>query len=290
MRWKKINDFFQQLAENPYIIVIATLASLLSYFTVLYSGVEWVCNLAGIYAKWIIDIVTFCTLLLVFVASSSIIKYFTSRQRRKRLRIYGHSTKSTLWQDPTGERIREFQELRTDAKNSILVMGIGLTFFSQDLNYLKTLLEKNLTVRILMMDPDVISQIYDASMDKYPVIVKSDFFNEYFERQGYNLDVIPSFSRLKAFILERKKIKNKKGHVSFKKYPYFLPLNVTMIDEGDRSGEGRMLIEWCIPFSNWRISGKLSQSQHREFFEILTKSIEELWNRSELVVDDNPES
>jgi len=170
----------------------------------------------------------------------------------------------------------------------MLVMGIGMTNFSSDLTYLKTLLEKDLKVRLLMIDPEIISQPNQEPNEDYSTIIKSNLFDDYFNRQGYNADIRSSFSRLRTFILERKKIQNKKGIVFLEKYPCFIPMNVTIIDEkSDKKDSGRMLIEWCLPFSDWRISNRLSSSQHKEFFKVINKTIQKLWDKSDMVIDDN---
>lgn len=190
-----------------------------------------------------------------------------------------------LWQDASGERIRAFRELRSRAKNSMLVMGIGMTYFSADLSYLKSLLERGLTVRLLMIDPDIIST---TPSDKSSYFIKEELFDNYFEREGYSKEVRISLSRLKNFIQKRKNQRKKmKGKVILKKYPYFIPMNVTIIDERDENGQ--MLIELCLPFSDWRVSTLLSSSQHKKFFETINNSVEELWNRSVTVIADNHE-
>ena len=291
MRLKGISNPFRWLANNRWIIILAFLASILSYFTGFRTYMEQRLISVGIESKLVVDILTLAASLLVLIALLSIVGYFIERRYRKRLRIYSGSVESVLWQDASGERISEFQRLRSDAQNSILVIGIGLTFFSRDLSYLETLLARELIVRILMIDPDIICQ--DGRIPKsnhvHSITIKSGLFNDYFARQGYDTDIRTSFNTLKGFVLKRKKIKNKKGRVSFKKYPYFIPINVTIIDERNKNGRGRMLLEWCLPFSDWRISSRLSHSGHREFFEIVSKKMEELWDRSEMVIDDREE-
>jgi len=175
-----------------------------------------------------------------------------------------------LWLDASGERIQAFRELRSRAKKSILVMGIGLTYFSADLSFLESLLERDLTVRLLMIDPDIVSKIF----------IKQELFDEYFNRRGYSEEVRSSLNRLIDFIQRRKK-QAKKGKIFLKKYSYFIPMNVTIVDEKHKNGQ--MLIEFCLPFSEWRLSSFFSLSQHKEFFETISNRVEELWNKSEVI-------
>lgn len=287
MRLRRINNLFRWLVNNPVIILLAALASILSYFDI-RNGVQQALNLVGIESNLVASIVTFGVVPLVLIVLLSIIGYLIDRRYRKKLRIYSSSVESVLWQDAAGERIKEFQELRSDAKDSMLVMGIGMTFFSSDLSYLKTLLEKDLKVRLLMINPEIISRPSQEPNEDYSTIIKSNLFDDYFDRQEYSADIRSSFNRLRTFILERKKIQNKKGIISLKKYPYFIPMNVTIIDEkSDKKDSGRMLIEWCLPFSDWRISSSLSSSQHKEFFKIINKNIQKLWDESDVVIGES---
>ena len=172
----------------------------------------------------------------------------------------------------------------------MLIMGIGLTFLSNDLRYMKVLLEEDLTIRLLMIDPDIIVSTSSFNPNNNPsVVIESSLFDSYFDRRGYSQDIRTSYKRLVVFILGRKKIENKKGRISLRMYPYFVPINVTMVDESIRNKRGRMLIEWCLPFSDWRMSTRLSHSQDKSFFEVISGNIEELWGKSKTVIDDSYE-
>ncbi len=220
---------------------------------------------------------------------ASISGYLIDKHYRRSLRIYGRSVESVLWGDATGERIGEFQKLRSDAKNSVLIMGIGMTFLSKDLRYMKVLLEKDLTIRLLMVDPDIVRTPSLNPDNKPSITIEPSLFDSYFDRGEYSKDIRSSFTRLVDFILDRKKIENKKGRIYLRKYPYFVPINVTMVDESIKNKRGRMLIEWCLPFSDWRMSTRLSRSQDKSFFEVISGNIEELWGKSKKVIDDSYE-
>lgn len=291
MRLRGISNLSRGFVNNPWIIVLVFLATILSYFTGFRNSVEQLLNAVGIDSRLVIDIVTFAVSLLVLVALLLIAGYFIDRRYRKRLRIYTDSVESVLWQDASGERISEFQKLRSNAKNSILVMGIGLTFFSKDLSYLERLLAEGLMIRMLMIDPDIISQTRRTPKRGYvhSFTIEPSLFDDYFARPGYDTDIRTSFNTLKEFVSKRKKVENKRGQVYLKKYRYFIPMNVTIIDESNKNGQGQMLLEWCPPFSDWRMGSRLSRSDHRDFFEIVSKKMEELWDRSEMVIDDSNE-
>lgn len=288
-RLRDIGNPFRWLAGNPVIIVLAVLASTLSYFTGLRTFMQGVCNSIGIYPNWAIELLTFCILLILMVLVASISGYLIDKHYRRSLRIYGRSVESVLWGDATGQRIDEFQKLRSDAKNSMLIMGIGMTFLSKDLRYMKALLEKDLTIRLLMVDPDIVLSPSLNPDNKSSIMIEPILFDSYFDRGEYSKDIRSSFTRLVDFISDRKKIENKKGRICLRKYPYFVPINVTMVDESIENKRGRMLIEWCLPFSDWRMSTRLSRSQDKSFFEVIGSNIEELWGKSKTVIDDSYE-
>lgn len=286
---RDIGNPFRWLASNPVIIVLAVVTSTLSYFTGLRTFMQGVCNSIGIYPNWAIELLTFSILLLLIVLVASISGYLIDKHYRRSLRIYGRSVESVLWGDATGQRIGEFQKLRSDAKNSMLIMGIGMTFISKDLRYMKALLEKDLTIRLLMVDPDIVRTPSLNPDNKPSIMIEPTLFDSYFDRREYNKDIRSSFTRLVDFISDRKKIENKKGRIYLRKYPYFVPINVTMVDESIKNKRGRMLVEWCLPFSDWRMSTRISRSQDKSFFEVIGGNIEELWGKSKTVIDDSYE-
>lgn len=269
---RRINNFFSWLANNVVILLLASATGILSYFTDLREALKNFLNWVGIQSNFIIDILSVCLLILFFMSIFSILKSYIDRKNRKKLSIYDSNVGTVLWADASGERIREFQELRADAKKSMLVMGVGMTFFSQDLRNLETLLDENLTVRLLMIDP---RSITDATA-----------FNNFFSRPGYDIDVRTSYDRLVNYISNRSKNNNRKGRVFLKTYSYLLPMNVTVIDERTDDSGGRMLIEWCFPFSDWRLSSRFSRIKDGQMFDTIMRNIEDLWINSRRVASD----
>ena len=285
-----MRDPFRWIAGNPVVLVLAIVASVLSYFTGLRSHLQGFCLSIGIHPEWATELLTFCILLLLAILAASVAGYLMDKHYRRSLRIYGRSIESVLWADAAGERIREFQRLRSDAKNSTLIMGIGMTFLAKDLRYMRALLERDLTVRLLMIDPSTTVSTLSPNPDNNPsLMVESGFLDSFFDRSEYAKDIRSSFERLVQFIMDRKRIDNKRGRISLRIYPWFVPMNVTMIDETAENKRGRMLVEWCLPFSDWRMSSRLSRSQDKAFFEVICSNVEELWRKSQTVTDDSYE-
>jgi len=293
MKFRGIKGFFGWLRDNPHYIALAGAASILSNFNFVEEGVTRLIGLLGI--GWVplplVKIITMGLFLAILGGLFSIIGHYINKRSRQRLGVYDKSVRTILWRDPSGERIREFQELRAQARSSMLVMGIGMTYFSQDLQLLKQLLDENLVVRLLMIDPDVIVESVDSSNPTKTTRIRASFFDRYFDRNGYSTDVRTSFSRLVGFIETRKGQLHKKGRVHLKKYPYRIPMNITIIDETAVNHAGRMLMEWCLPFSTWRLSTRLSRDHdEKKMFDIVQKNLEELWHISKTAANDAEDS
>jgi len=284
MRLRGVTSGLRLIARNSVFVGVAAVASILSYFGGFRRGVASVLGRANVQSDWAVDVVTLC----VFTALLSVLLWAVQRiiatRQRTRVQILDTSMQMVLWSDAAGERIREYQDLRSSAKRSMLVMGIGMTFLSTDLKYVEHLLDQDRQVRLLMMDPDVVTDPFRL-VKPGQCTVERGLFDSYFRRKGYARDLRTSYDRLVSFIVERSRSSDRKGAISLRKYPYLVPMNVTMVDEHE-ARHGHMLVEWCLPFGDWRMSARMSQSEHAGQFRLFRDSIEELWRRSERVVHD----
>ena len=187
--------------------------------------------------------------------------------------VFRVSTDVHLWRDVCGARIDAFQRLRASAKYSILIMGIGMTFIANDLEYIENLLRRDIKVELIMVSPEVFTGKNKRHMEKT--------FDDYYQRTNYAEAIRIAHGQIKSFIERRKGMKNKKGRIALRTYDVFLPMNVTVVDKN------RMLIEWCLPFSDWRINTEFTSDCRGAFGEVL-KGIDNLSERrSTLVVDDS---
>lgn len=188
----------------------------------------------------------------------------------------------TLASDASGERIHDFQSLRVQANKSIFVMGVGVTYFSSDLSLLDNLLKKNLRVRVLTMSPDVIAKSRSARSRKgTPDIMLSEgLFDKYFCREGYHKDLRASIDRLKKYAMNASSGPLVKD-IELRVYDYFVPLNFTAIDESDN---GKILLEFCMPFSDQRLRMLFSNREHADLYERILTTAEEIWSLSNPIV------
>lgn len=289
MKLSEINRMLQWLTENKFLVLVATLTSILSYFTFFPKCVKRMLDLMGFSAPdEIVDVLTFCVSFLLVFAVYWITRSIGARTYRRIAGIYVGNVRSGIWPDGAGDRIREFQELRSKANESILGMGIGMTYFSHDATHLKNLLDKGLRVRLIMINPDIIGKSTLSSGERqHSITIRKDLFDEYFCRPGYSRDVRTSYERLIRLITARQADNNRKGYVELRSYPYLIPMNITIIDESNKKGHGELLLEWCLAFSDLRVHTRLSQSTDRQIFEAIKSNTEELWKRSEKVIADD---
>lgn len=184
----------------------------------------------------------------------------------------------TLEPDGAGTRIDDFRSLRTEATRSLYVMGVGMTLFSVDITLMRTLLKRGLSVRLLMIDPSVIatSRSQRARKDSPNVSMMEESFSSFFSRKGYGSDVRASLSRLRELVAGAGTLEGA-GSVELRIYPYFLPMNFTAIDE---SIGGKILLEFCLPFSDQRLRMLLSKKRDGKLFGRVIENCERLWNIS----------
>ena len=186
----------------------------------------------------------------------------------------------TIAADGSHDRIGDFRKLRADARSSIYVMGIGATYFSSDTTLLKGLLARNLTVRVLVMSPSVIKMPEKREPAKasnsFAMRVMADVFDMFFARAKYSSDVKSSSERLTVLAQELKSA-DSAVQLEVRAYPYFLPFNFTAIDI---EKGGKVLLEFCIPFSDQRLRMLFSAKEHSDAFKRVIDCAEDLWNKS----------
>jgi len=193
-----------------------------------------------------------------------------------------------LESDGAGTRIDEFRSLRAQAQHSLYVMGVGMTLFSADVTLMHSLISKGLSIRLLMIDPVVIasSRRRRAQKDSPDVSIMEDSFSSYFSRKGYGNDVRSSLSRLKERVAEAGKAAGA-GSIELRTYPYFIPMNFTAVDE---SHSGKVLLEFCLPFSDQRLRMLFSKRHDGELFARVMENCEGLWTLSTHVISVNVNS
>lgn len=230
-------------------------------------------------------IILFATLLITYVFSFSIRLYYVVLIIINKCMLFRNLNGQGILNitsnyKQSGNRIIDFQSLREKATKSIIIMGVGMTkISSEDLYILEEQLNKGLTIRLLMLNP----QVFEGLDAKHPNIGE-DYLDRYFLRNGYSKEVKVSYDRLVSFINERKRLRVKRGKVELRTYNDFAPINLTAIDENE---QGELIVEFCFPFSSYRIRIHAEKSKDNDLHAISIDCIENLWRNGNREVDDN---
>lgn len=272
----KITETIETINKNQTFIFSIGIATLLSYLT----------NVRELFATWLarIGIDNPVAVELLFpIAACGLFAFLLTLARRVfsqsvTLLNYHDNVGITFCGGGSGERIHEFQTLRSKARKSIFVMGVGMTYFSSDILMLKALLDKGISVRLLMVDPEIVVSWDGETMVKNTsAAIDPSLFDEYFQRSCYTSDIASSLARLQSFIATRKRNTDRKGRIELRVYRLFIPINFTIIDERD---EGEMLFETIMPFSENRMRARILQKRQRAIFDGILGSCEYLWQMS----------
>lgn len=263
-------------------LTIAVLLAAISVFDFLESPVNWLHShlpLIGGNKDWARIILVIATTLVVYLGFV-LTDLLNSRSRRSIVDSITMVPTVTIAADGSHDRIGDFRRLRADARSSIYVMGIGATYFSSDTTLLKELLARNLTVRVLVMSPSVIKipgkKEAAIASNSYAMRVMDDVFDKFFARAKYSSDVKSSCERLTALAQELKST-GSSVQLEVRAYSYFLPFNFTAIDIAK---DGKVLLEFCIPFSDQRLRMLFSAKEHPDAFKRVIDCAEYLWKQS----------
>ncbi len=201
--------------------------------------------------------------------------------------------------DSDGKRIKEFQYLRAQAKKDVLIMGIGLSGVSKDINSIEEFLQSGKNITFLIMDPDVLVESPITSADdemkahqsnllqqfqNTKITIDDKKFSEFYLTDNYRENIKTSVRNLQNLVERQKKRRDeytgkwKEGTIAVYKYTYYIPLNVTISDM--KESHSKLIIEFCLPFSTKRIRARFSHGRVKEMIE---NQIEELLNKAELI-------
>jgi hypothetical protein len=263
---------FANLAKNVFFTFAGTLLGIISAFSNAKDGaVEFLVRL-GVPNKYAAEFAFFAAVgVLTYLLASLVILLAEEGVRTRNYRL---DAAIAFCSDGSGERIDEFQRLRAKARKSAVVMGVGMTAFSMDTNRLIDMLKRKVNVRLLMIDPRIISREHGLPGSQ----VEKKSFEEYFQRSGYLDEIVLSLERLAEFQASTLGKNIFPGQVDIRVYATFVPINVTIVDEYERGGE--MIFETVLPYSQDRMRVTLKRSEHEDVFAQILRSIENLWSHS----------
>lgn len=200
--------------------------------------------------------------------------------------------------DSRGQRIEDFQVLREHAKKDILIMGIGMSAVSTD-DSIKKIVRNGINVKFLIMDPDILInadpllyeekdeqqlklkkyELLSAMVKDKKMLINTNGFDKYYNKVEYRNVIETSIKNIQNMIERQKKRLEEadsgeiqEGEIELRKYPYHVPMNVTISDI--KTENSKMVAEFCLPFTNERIRTKLDNGPVKELIE---KQIWQLW-------------
>ncbi|MHA2245390.1 MAG: hypothetical protein ACXADY_10530 [Candidatus Hodarchaeales archaeon] len=276
------------VVNNSVILLICMIISFLSYFTPVRTYFTNLLTDVGVDNPVLKEILVIAIFALIIIIIYFILGWILGLIFEEKGKYYFESTVNiSCSSDALGMRISDFEELRSKAKKSILIMGIGCTFLSKQLSILSKQLDKNISIRLLMIEPEIITSSSNKTLKDRNVIIKDKFIEDYFKTSGYPQDIKTSYNRLYNYIMSRKNIKYRKGEIKLSTYSSLISLNLTAIDEQDKFTNSELIVEFVLPFSDKRIRMKISEKDQPELHGHCLHSIEELWNQSNLIISDN---
>lgn len=270
---------------SAIIILVCTLASFFTELKNVFVG--FVNKSFKISNQVFAETIAFIIILLIFIAIYMIIvfirkKYFILRQQTLHMAIDA---------DSRGRRISDFQSLRENARNEVLVMGVGMSNVSTDTNNMIKLLNRNVNIKLLLVSPDIIiDDNGEVPKTIENIVLTNTAFSEYFNKTNHKAVVKKSIENFSTLISARKQLRQSNiqngnhspiGSVELRVYPYFVPMNVTISDMHTPHSE--LIAEFCIPFTNNRFRTKLKNGETKKIIE---EQISTLWNKSILVDKD----
>lgn len=186
--------------------------------------------------------------------------------------------------DSDASRIEEFQRLREQAKKDILIMGIGMSGVSKDVETIEKLLGKGRNITFLIMNPDVLIESSQAAQDNLQkqfqetkIAIDDKEFSDFYATGSYRENIKTSIANLQSLVDRQKRRRDdgqgtwKEGRIQVFQYSYYVPLNVTISDIGE--SYFKLIVEFCLPFSITRIRAKLSRGKIKKLIETQTEAL-----------------
>ena len=115
-------------------------------------------------------------------------------------------------------------------------------------------------------------------LDIFHVLINVIHFNEYYNTStDYKERVAGSYKDLKRI---RDDISREYGKALLLKVAdSFMPMSLTIADACDENG--RMIVEFHLPFTNYKVLFEIKKSTNKELFEVFVKFYETVWARAQ---------
>lgn len=246
-------------------------------------------------------IVSFIVLTIIFLLLCAILIIIKVKKRR----IPEGNIEAFIVEQNDDSRDEKFNDINKNVNNTYWVLGVSLTSIVHREQVLKEMAEKNVKIRICMMNPniavenlclssmenntclleDLIEEIKNGTIEKknlkekascnkecksllnlYNVLIDVVHFNNYYDTvTDYKEKIAQSYKDLTRI---KNSITQKCGVDSFelKTSNSFIPISMTITDA--ESENGRMIVEFHLPFTQFKVLFEIHKTNNLELFDV----------------------
>lgn len=198
-------------------------------------------------------------------------------------------------------RNEKFAELKSKAKCSITIMGVGIT--NVNAKEITSYLNSGISLRLLMMNPNILLDHFNFEnftksqnesfdyLSAFDMMLKNNHLGRFYDRSQYNLEIVASYNRLKELVetVKEDHLKDsKKGNIEMRVFNSFIPMSLTSINSfepynKERLGKEEFIVEFSLPYSDKRIHIPISKESDIKTYNSFIESIDKLWLNSKPV-------
>lgn len=215
-------------------------------------------------------------------------------------------------------RDSKFNNINKNVRHTYWVLGVSLTSIVEHEKTLEKMASNNINIRLCMMNPDIaVNNLCSSSVDNnacalkslleeikndagkldniqekiksiddcddllaiYHVLINVIHFNEYYvTATDYKERIKNSYDSLKRI---RNSIAEKHGQniIDLRVADSFMPMSLTIVDASYENG--RMVVEFHLPFTQYKVLFELNRSDNKELFEVFVNFYNVIWTRTQ---------
>lgn len=307
-----MRDFFDSLfkIENKKIrytvilFLILTVISTIVYSVNLYHYIPIKTFFIYLFCLFVI----FIFLYIIFILCECVV----DKKNKKRGNILAH-----IYKQDEENRDIQFLPINKEAKKTYWVLGTSLQSISSNDNLFKDLVKRNIKIRLCMMDSEIAidnycQKTYDehncmiynmlekcnkscpknkleckkispkefdkGMLNRLNVLIDEKHLDEFFSScSSYKKRILDSYQALLQ-IKERLETQCGSDNFVIKRVSSFITTSMTIIDAEENSA--KMIVEFHIPFTDYRISFSLSKKDNEKLFNYFIEFYNDVFNKA----------
>lgn len=274
---------------------------------------EFIQNLTSIYGWAFIS-------LTIFFIFASVLMYLIYRRKHRINQLeelVKRKVDAFIVQQDEASRDSKFIDINQSVKKTYWVLGVSLTSIVEHEKTLEKMADDNVKIRLCMMNPDIaiegscisnmendlciLKELVDELKDGvigvdiihekvkcvkkdddilklYNVLINVMHFNEYYvTATDYQKRIKNSYDNLKL-IKESISQKHGKDSIKLEVADSFIPMSMTIADPLET--EGRMIVEFHLPFTQYKVLFEISKKDNIELFNVFVDFYNIVWERA----------